>query len=203
MIRNIFFLFLFIQLFSGAFSAPLKAEDKITLNVPENVIARATKAILPLHIDAHSKSIEGDITIINISELRLTDNHLACRLYLAGNKLAFLTEIAGHEIRLKVGSIEIDFKTDAAIRFDAKKQLLFIKPVVKNVSAGGTGPSADIGQALIAVLNGREFPIAMQELDPLIAVAGAKTITIDTTIADIQAKPQSIQLSLRPKITAK
>ncbi len=163
------------------------AEDFITLNLPQAVIAKATAAILPLRIDAHSKSIEGDITIINISELQLTDNHLVCRLHLAGTKLAFLTEIAGHEIRLKVGSVEIDFKTDAAIRFDAKKQTLFIKPIVKNVAAGGAGSSADIGQALVAVLNGREFPVTIQELDPLIARTGSKTITINTTIANIEA----------------
>lgn len=196
MIRKFLILFLLSLLTLTAFSSPLIAEDFITLSLPETVIAKATTAILPLRIDAHSKSIEGDIHIINISELQLTDNHLVCRLHLSGTKLAFLTEIAGHEIRLKVGSVEIDFKTDAAIRFDAKAQTLFIKPLVKEVSASGTGSNADIGQALIAVLNGREFPITMQELDPLIARAGAKTITINTTIANIEAKPKSIQLSL-------
>ena len=179
------------------------AEELITLNLPETIIARATKAILPLRIDANSKSIQGDIHIINISELQLTDHHLSCRLHLAGNNLAFLTEIAGHEIKLKVGSVEIDFKTDAAIRFNAKKQTLYIKPMVKDVAAGGTGSNADIGQALIALLNGREFPITMQELDPLIARAGSRIVTINSTIANIEAKPKSIQVSLRPVITAK
>jgi len=200
---RIFFTFLFLVLLtSAAFSGPLAAEEYITLNLPEAVIAKATAAILPLRIDAHSKSIEGDIHIINISELQLTDNHLACRLHLTGSKLALLTEIAGHEIKLKVGSVEIDFKTDATIRFDAKKQILFIKPIVKNVSAGGTGSGADIGQMLVAVLNGREFPITMQELDPLIARAGSKTITINTTVANIEAKPQSIQLSLLSSVAS-
>jgi hypothetical protein len=174
----------------------------ITINLPETVIAKATAAILPLRIDAHSKSIEGDITIIDISELQLTDNHLACRLHLAGSKLALLTEIAGHEIKLKVGSVEIDFKTDAEIRFDAKQQILFIKPVVNDISASNTAPNADIGQALVAVLNGREFPVTMQELKPLIARAGSKTITINSTIANIEAKPKSIQLSLLPVVAA-
>lgn len=200
MIRKSFILFFFTLLTLAAFSPPLIAEDFITINLPETVIGKATAAILPLRIDAHSKSIEGDIHIINISELQLTDNHLACRLHLSGTKLAFLTEIAGHEIRLKVGSVEIDFKTNAAIRFDAKRQTLFIKPMVKEVSASGNGSNADIGQALVAVLNNREFPVTMQELNPLIARAGAKTITINTTIANIEAKPKSIQLSLLSSI---
>jgi len=202
MTRKYFILFFFTLLTLTALCIPLAAEDVITLNLPESVIAKATKAILPLSIDAHSKSIEGDITIINISELQLTENLLACRLHLAGTKLALLTEIAGHEIKLKVGSVEIDFKTEAEIRFDQKEQLLFIKPVVKDVAAGEKGSNADIGQALVAVLNGREFPITMQDIKPLIARAGSKTITINSSIANIEAKPKSIQLSLLPVVTA-
>lgn len=202
MLRKYLIFSFFALLTLATYTPPLAAEDLITINLPETVIAKATAAILPLRIDAHSKSIEGDITIIDISELQLTDNHLACRLHLAGSKLALLTEIAGHEIKLKVGSVEIDFKTDAEIRFDAKQQILFIKPVVNDISASNTAPNADIGQALVAVLNGREFPVTMQELKPLIARAGSKTITINSTIANIEAKPKSIQLSLLPVVAA-
>lgn len=185
------------------FLKPALANDHITLNLPEKVIAQAVTAVLPINIDAHSKSIQGNITIINISALDITDQHLACQLHLAGTNLAFITEIAGHEIKLKVGSVEIDFKANAALRFDAEKQTLYIKPVVKNVTTDGDGKNGEIGQALIALLNGREFPVSMQNLDPLIAEAGAKTVTITTKIADIQAKQGAIQLQLIPSISSK
>jgi hypothetical protein len=198
--RKFFALSCIALLTLAALSGPAAAEDFITLTLPETVIADATAAILPLRIDAHSKSIEGDIHIINISELQLTDNHLACRLHLAGTNLVLLTEIAGHEIKLKVGEVEIDFKAEAAIRFDTKKQILYIKPMVKDVATGGAGAGADIGQVLVALLNDREFPVAIQDLDPLIARAGSKTITFNSTIADIKAKPHSVQLSLRASV---
>lgn len=188
---------------AATLSRPAAAEDFITLTLPETVIAEATAAILPLRIDAHSESIEGDLRIINISELQLTDDHLACRLHLAGTNLVLLTEIAGHEIRLKVGTVEIDFKTDAAIRFDARQQVLYIKPMVKDVTTSGAASGADIGQILVALLNDQEFPVAIQDLEPLIARAGSKTITFNSTVADIEAKPQSIQLSLRALVTSR
>lgn len=185
------------------FSWPVMANDNITLNLPEKVIAQAITAMLPFDIDAHSKNIQGNITIINISQLEITNQHLACQLHLAGSNLAFLTEIAGHEIQLKVGAVEIDFNANAALRFDADKQTLYIKPVVKNVAARGDGKNGEIGQALIALLNGREFPITMQKIDPLIAKAGAKTVTISAKIADIQAKEDLLQLQLTPAVTSK
>jgi hypothetical protein len=185
------------------FTWPVMANDNITLNLPEKVIVQAITAMLPFDIDAHSKNIQGNITIINISQLEITNQHLACQLHLAGSNLAFLTEIAGHEIQLKVGAVEIDFNANAALRFDAGKQTLYIKPVVKNVAARGDGKNGEIGQALIALLNGREFPITMQKIDPLIAKAGAKTVTISAKIADIQAKDNLLQLQLTPTVTSK
>jgi hypothetical protein len=206
MIKKSSFFHLLTLLFGIAFSSMagmVTAEEFITLSLPETVISKATAAVLPLRIDAHSNSIEGELHIIDISELELTNNHLACRLHLAGNNLVLLSEIAGHEIRLKVGTVEVDFKTDSVIRFDAESQTLFIKPIIKDVSSSGSDPSADIGQLLVGVLNGQEFPIAIQDLDPLIARTGSKTLTINTRIANIEAKPQSIQLSLFSTITTK
>ena len=184
-------------------SWPVMANDNITLNLPEKVIAQTITAMLPFDIDAHSKNIQGNITIINISGLAITEQHLACQLHIAGSNLVFLTEIAGHEIKLKVGAVEIDFKANAALRFDGAKQTLYIKPVVKDVAATGDGKNGEIGQALIALLNGREFPVSMQKIDPLIAEAGAKIVTISTRIADIQAKEDFLQFQLAPTITSK
>jgi len=195
--------FILIFLTFSFFLKTVTANDQITLNLPEKVISQAISAMLPFEIDAHSENMQGKITIINISKLEITDQHLACRLHLAGSNLAFLTEIAGHEIKLKVGSVEIDFKANGALRFDRATQTLYIKPVVTDVAATGDGKNGEIGQALIALLNGREFPVTLQDIDPLIAEVGVKTVTITTRIADIQAKKDHFQFQLIPSITSK
>jgi len=179
------------------------ARDQITLTFPAGVIASAAKAVLPLKVDAHSKSIVGDITIIDIRDLALTEGHLACRLKLAGNNLALVTELAGHEIKLKVGALEVEFATVAEIRFDAKQQVLYIKPVIKDLATGSNAAAGDIGQALVALLNGREFPVKIDKLQPIIAEAGMKTITIRSTIGNIAALQDAVQLTLVPQISAR
>jgi hypothetical protein len=188
--------------FAGTFHEAV-AEDVITLMLPESVIAKAVTAILPLRIDAHSNSVQGDILIKSITDFQLSNNQLACRLRLAGSNLGFVTEIAGHEIKLKVGAVEIDVQTNATLRYDAGQQTLFVKPIVKNLSPGGKDANADIGQALVGLLNGKEFPITLQNLNPIIAKSGAKIITINTRITDIKAQPEALRLSLVPLISAK
>jgi hypothetical protein len=175
-------------------------KEVITLSLPESLIAETTTALLPFSIDAHSRSLDGDITVIEISDLQLGTDKLSARLHLSGNNLAFATEIAGHTIKLKVGSVEVDFMMDGELRFDAKTQNLLIKPIVKDIKATGDSANAEIAQALVSLLNGREFPISVNKLDPLIAGAGAKTVTINTTIADIRAIPDMLLLQLTPEI---
>lgn len=203
MMRKLPIAMLFLLLTSAGSLAPARAQDVISLTLPESVIAKAFTAILPLPIDAHSKSLQGDIIIKNISDLQFTDNQLACRLHLVGNNMAFMTEIAGHEIKLKVGVVEVDFQTNATLRFDAAQQTLFIKPVVKNLTPRSKDANTDISQALVALLNAKEFPVTLQNLDPIIAKSGAKTIIINTRITDISAQPKVIRLSMVPLITAK
>ena len=202
---HLFFRLTFFTLFLlSSFNQRAIAQNQsepIRLTIPQSVITQVIRALLPIHIDTHSKSVDGDITIINISNLQLTEGHLACRLHLAGNNLALLTEIAGHDIRLKVGAIELDVTSDAALRFDPKKQTLYIKPVINDVAKNNTGGNGEIGKALIAMLNGREYPVSMKNLDPLVAEAGAKTVTINTKIVNIEAKPKEVQLSLHPMIS--
>jgi len=201
--HNLLLPFLLFTLISFFSATSVTAEDMITLRLPQQVIARAVDAVLPYKIDTSSKSISGDITIVSITEIVLDDGLLTCHLHLKGDDLAVTTEIAGHKIRLDVGSTEIDFTTDAAVRFDSKQQILFIRPLVRDLSSGGAGSTADIGQAIVALFNGQEFPVQMQKLEPLLAYTGTKEIKINSRIAYIAAIPKAIQIGLTPMISSR
>lgn len=204
MIRKLLLALALFHAIAATHIAPAAAEEVITLMLPQAVIAKAFTALLPLRIDARSKSVQGDILIKNISDFQLGDGKLACRLHLAGNNLGLVTDIAGHEIKLKVGAVEIEVQANATLRYDAGQQTLFVKPVVRNLNpSSAKNANADISQALVAMLNGQEFPITLQNLDPIIAKSGAKTIAINTRITDIRAQPEALKLSLVPVISTK
>lgn len=192
---------LFISVTTPVFATTPNNNDPILLHLPESVIQSAASAILPVALDASSKSLQGDITIVSVKNLQITKGHLSCNLQLAGKNLRFLTEIAGHQINLKVGNVEIGFQTDAEVRFDPKNQILFLRPIVKDVTGSGDGHNGEIGKALLALLNGREFPVALQDIKPILAKSGAKLITIQPHIDDIQAIGDKLVLKMIPEIT--
>ncbi len=183
--------------------SPAATTETITLNLPESVLAKAVQAALPLDVDAKSKSLRGTIKIISINNLQLGDKYLSCRLHIAGSNLQIVSELAGHQINLKVGEIELDFDCKARLRFDAATQTLYIRPIVDKMQASQDASQGELGQALISLLNGREFPISMQDMAPLIARTGSKTLIITMKFVNIQARKDMLQFSLLPQVSSK
>ena len=193
---------LLLPLLLPGVSQAQKAET-ITLNLPESVMARTVQAVLPLDIDARSEGLQGTIRIIRIDDLQFGDKHLSCRLHVAGSDLRIVSELAGHQINLKVGEVELDFNCNARLRFDRQRQILYIKPVVDRMNATQNGGQGDLGQALVSLLNGREFPVSMQDMKPLVARSGGKTLIIGMKFVNIEARRDMLQFSLLPEVSTR
>ncbi len=201
---------LFILLASTLFLLPAQTVPSattggppITIAIPETVISKALAETLPLTLDGGSERLEGTITIVDISDLKLYNKIIICHIALTGKDLSLVTTVADQDIRLKLGNASVDFDCEAELRFDEALQTLYITPVARGIEAEKALENGDIGQALLLFLNGREFPIALQDIQPIIAEAGDKMITIDTHISDIGAAAGMLQISLLPKISTR
>jgi hypothetical protein len=172
----------------------------ITMILPDTVIAEALKRVLQLAFDSSSSGIEGTITIVGIANFRMKDGQILCRLDLMGNKLHFVTSVANQDIRLNLGSARVDFDCDARIRFDAARKTLFIRPTAGDVQSSSDLGKIDIGQAIMLLVNGREFPVNLQDLKPIIAETSDKIITIRTNIVDIKAVEGALRVSIEPLV---
>ncbi|MDR3090297.1 MAG: hypothetical protein LBU39_10850 [Desulfobulbaceae bacterium] len=199
-----FFLFLAIVFTFGLSMPPVtlqaasvKKAESIILRLPESVLAETIAAVTPFSFNSSAKMIEGVITVRGIHDLRLSANHLRARLDLAGSNLEVVTDLAGQKIRMKVGEVALAAEVLAELRFDGKRHILYVKPLVdESQNVGGN----DVGRGLIALLNGREFPISMDDIEPFIAQVGGKTIAIATQVTDVRALPSMLELSLAPRI---
>ena len=173
----------------------------ITMTLPNAVIVEALKRILPLKMNGSASGLEGTITIVDITNFRLKDQHMLCHLDLMGNNLHLVTRVASQEIRLKLGTARVDFDCDATIRYDAARQILFIRPTTSAVRSSNAMSKADIGQALMLLVDGQEFPVSMQNLKPFIAETSDKIITVSTKIVAVRAVAGALELSLAPTVT--
>lgn len=180
--------------------ASAAAGKMITLTVPDSVLSQALDKSLPIAVDTTSDTLSGDITIVRVSNLRIDDQGISCHIVLQGDDMHLNTEIGGHIIKLNVGSLQLGLQCNAVLRFDPARQVLFVKPVVSDLQASSTAAQGDIDALLLAFLNNREFPIKLQQLEPLIAETSSKTINIRMNIVGIRTQQGALRFDILPQI---
>lgn len=191
---------LIILLHSPCVQADESSNNRIEMNIPEALIEDIVDKIMPLTFDADSSRLEGTITIEKVSNLNLQRQRISGHITVNGQDLSLVTSVAGQDIRLKLGSAHVDFDSDADLRFDREKQTLYIRPLVDDIDAEEALQNGDIGKAILLFLHGREFPLDLRHIKPVLAETANKTITLSTHIADIRVIPDSLQLSLIPVV---
>ncbi len=179
---------------SGASPAP------ITMNLPQSVINEAVQKSLPLFFNVDANSIVGAVSIDTIQNLQFKKDGISNRITLSGHDLNLVTTIAGHDIRMKLGSLTLNFQCDTSIRFDRKTQTLYLRPVITEIQQGGNN-GADVAAALMPLFNNREFPLRLQKIQPFLTDTGRKILAVSMNITAIQLHPETLQLQLSPKIT--
>ena len=176
------------------------AGKMITLTVPDSVLSQALDKSLPISIDTASNILSGAITIVKISNLQIDDKGISCRIALQGEDMHLNTDIGEHTIKLEVGSLQLGLQCNAVLRFDPARQVLYVKPIISELKASSTAAQGDIDALLLAFLNNREFPVQLQQLEPLIAETSGKTINIHMNIAGIRTQQGSLRFDILPQI---
>ncbi len=184
------------------FAAAVEDNRNIIMTIPEAVIDAALQQVLPITLDDTSSRIEGTVTLVKISRLKLHDDQISFHLDLRGDDLSLVTTVANQDIHLKLGSAQLDFDCDAYLRFDQEEQILYVRPVARDIRPEEGLQRGDIGNALILFLNGREFPLVLQDIEPIIAETSHKNLSIAARITNISSIRGALQLRLKPLITA-
>lgn len=190
---------LLITILSGS---AIAREQAITLQIPESTLAEALTKSLPIQIDQPTDMINGVIIIEKISRLRLADNSLSALISLSGTDLQVSTAVAGHQIRLNIGTVAMDFTLTAALRYEQAERTLFILPQVTEMDSHGNQQANEIGSLLAGLFNGQEFPVTIDRFQPIVTTAGSKELTIDMQLKDVTIVPQALVLYLLPAINA-
>ncbi len=197
--------FLLVPLFfflSGSFFHVHSSQQAITMNLPVSVVQTVANKSLPLNFKMNSNALLGTISIDKIEKLRFFKDKLSSHITISGHDLRIITTIAGHDLKMKLGNVTMSFQCNATIRFDAAKQVLFIKPVITSLQSSNT-QSTDVASTIALLFNNRELPLQIEKIKPLVANTGNKLLNISMNTNNIELEPNSLTLSILPIIEVK
>ncbi len=192
---------LFLILLTGTLSFAAPKQEAITMTLPASVIKDAIHKALPLDFKIQSSTLLGSVSIDKIDNLQFQRNKLSSRITLSGHKLNLVTSIAGHDLRMKIGSLTMNFQCNATIRFDVPSQTLYLKPVITELQSTDA-QTTDIASTIVLLFNNKEVPLQIEKLKPIVTDTGDKLLNISMHIASIELRPDSLLLSITPQIIA-
>ncbi len=180
--------------------AEQSGNDAILLRLPESVIAAIVEQALPFDVNQESSSLAGSISVIDISNLTFKDGSVAAAVSMQGRDMQLNTSFGGHQVRLNVGSVDLNFDIATALRFDRDSQTLFIRPTVSGLDQQENN---EAGQLIVALFNDQEIPLPLDTIQPIITDIGSSELVIDTRVHDVIVKPGSIDILLEPKTSVR
>lgn len=189
-------------LFWGLHSSIAKtasASNTVNISLPAEALRQSLNSIAPIILDT-DKYVDGDITIESIDSLHMADNIIKIQGVLGGHNLSVATNIAGQEIRLKLGEVRLPLACDVSLRFDKTNKKLFIRPTFnKHKEIAENDPAAAI-VPLLTALGEKEYPLDLSTIQPLNARIGNRQVPIRLEPMSIKAENNTLYLALQPKI---
>lgn len=176
--------------------------QSILLSLPDTVIAGVVQKCLPFEVTQPSESLAGRIFVDKVENLVFSDESFGAAVTMRGQDVQLNTSLGAHQVRLNVGNIDFQFSLKAALRFDKASQTLFIRPIVSEIDQQGS-QTKEVGELVGALFSDKEFPIALDNLQPIITDLGNRELIIDMVVEDIHLTPTSLDLLLTPTPSVK
>ncbi|PID71470.1 MAG: hypothetical protein CSB34_07110 [Desulfobulbus propionicus] len=192
---------LFLVFFGLGSSITVSAEhaqqpQDIEITLPAKALLTSLRAMLPFPVETNQAEIAGQILITAIHSLRINNNILSLQGVIQGNNVAIATKIAGQNIRLKFGEVNVPITCDLHTRFDAAAQTLYVTPTFPPKSEP---PAAASTQPLFNAMGGKEYPIAIDPLDLSIFSIDNRPIPLIMVPTNITGQNNVLTVSLRPQ----
>lgn len=187
---------LLLTLLTVSAFADQQSNDTILLRLPDSVIASIVKKSLPFIINQESSSLAGSISVTDISKLVIKDGLFGAAVSMQGRDVQVDTSFGGHQVKLNVGNLDLNFDVAATMRFERDSRTLFIRPTVSGLDEQGNN---EAGKLIVALFNDQEIPLLLDEIQPIITDVGSSELVIDTEVHDVQLRPGSVDILLEPK----
>jgi hypothetical protein len=190
-------------LFLPATIFPAAAVDQsVTISIPDAVLFQAIKDGLPFPIEAKSQYVQGDVFLQSLEKLEVLENSLFLKGVVAGRDFTMNTTIAGKDISMNLGSVQLPLSCELFLRFDGNKKILFVTPRFPKPKSMYTTDPADALLLLLSSLGEKEYPVELGAIQPILAKAGTHDILIELEPVAIQTQKGLLLIRMRPRVSS-
>jgi hypothetical protein len=125
--------------------------------------------------------------------------HLSFSSSIYGKDITYSAKIGQKTASIELGSVNLLNDWESSIRFDVDKKVLFIKPhLKKTVDMKKENYNEILINSIFIVFSDIEYPVDLQEIDPITAEIMDKLLTVNFEILNIYTANNKMTVEFRP-----
>lgn len=188
----------FVFLFNLNSFAQKDNAEHISIILPTESIAKFVTGLLPYEINLGEK-FSGSLFIKSINYIKIEDNKISFSLFIYGKDITYSVKIGQQTASIEIGSVNLLSDWESSIRFDVDKKVLYIKPhLKKTVDTKKKNYNEILINSLFIVFSDIEYPVDLQEIDPITTEIMDKLLTVNFEILNIYAANNKMTIEFRP-----
>ena len=189
---------LLLTSFSGS-HAQTVSPDEVSITIPRSVIINFIKTALPLDLDK-GPYLKGNVWIQTIDQVKIGSNKIEFEMTIQGKNLKLETHLGKQVLLFDIGNLNAVFSCDTSIRYDASKRLLYFTPnIVQKPNENNTDQFSARLLQLLSLANGREYPVEIQKIQPVITEIGRDSFNMNMDITHISTEKGAVFIRSLPK----
>lgn len=174
------------------------ASDAVSVVVPADGIAGFMNRLMPYPIHL-GKDFSGSFWVKSISNVTIGDNTLFFSSHIHGKDIKYTTRLGSRTIDVDLGSVDLYNDWEAAFRYDKGEKVLYVKPHLKNRASGKKMNQGEVLlTALFEGLSVIEYPIKIQDLNPITTDLLGSSLVIDLEVSDIYSANNQLHVDIVP-----
>jgi hypothetical protein len=154
--------------------------------------------LLPYEINL-GENFSGHLFIKSINNIKIEDNKISFSLFIYGKDITYSVKMGQQTAGIELGSVNLLNDWESSIRFDVDKKVLYITPHLKKpVDTKKKNYNEILINSLFIVLSDIEYPVDLQEIDPITTEIMDKLLTVNFEILNIYAANNKMTIEFRP-----
>ena len=188
----------FVFLFNlNTFAQNDNVED-ISIILPTESIAKFVPQLLPYEINL-GENFSGSLFIKSIDNIKIEDNKISFSLHIYGKDITYFAKMGEQTASIEIGSMNLVNDWQCFLRFDIDKKVLYIRPhLINPVDTKKANNNEKFINSLFIAFSDIEYPIELQEIDPITTEFLEKVLTVDFNISNIFAADNKMMIQFRP-----
>jgi hypothetical protein len=183
------------------FSSSIAGTDdlqEMTVVVPAQSIARAIEPLLPYKIDLGNNFV-GSFFVKSIKDVRIKNDRILFSSLISGKDIKYATKVGKQVVNFVVGDVNLPSNWEVSFKFDKAKKKLLIIPYSQEVKDEDKFSQGDaLLNALLTAFSGIEYPVDLNNLEPVQAELYNQILTVNMNVSDIYAADNKLFVEIVP-----